>query len=388
MIGSFSLDVPTLYIVSAMVISLTGILFIVDAYSRREDVVGRVWSLAFIAGVITTFAYLASSMYAAIWWGIGFGNGTVVFSVAAVWAGARLFNGRRSLLWVAAAASVLVALSALVLGPAGGTWAGGAPMIAGMCVFGLLGGIECLRGNLWGYRNARFLGAVTMLAGAYYGVRLIFFLTRGPGDAFFSKFLGTGVTSLVVIIFVTGGAFAMVALRGEESRQTYSVRTERGGLSGTAGPHQFAVITAPMFAEARETGRPAVFVAADIDELGTMNAAFGRAFGDEVLERFIEVLRAALPAGSPLCRVSADNFEFVLRNHDATGAARLAERIRSSLLDSPLVGESGVRVTASFGIAVADNNDYTLERMRQAATTAVERAKSAGGNRVEVQQPA
>lgn len=387
MTGGISLDVPTLYIVSAMVISLTGILFIVDAYSRREDIVGRVWALAYIAGVVTAFAYLASSQYDTIWWGVGLGNGTVVFSLASVWAGARLFNGKRSLLWVGAAASVFVTLTAVVLGPDGGPWAGGGFMIAGMCVFGLISGIECLRGSMWRYRNARFLGAVTMIAGAYYGLRLIFFVSEGPNSEFFARFLGTGVTSLVVIVFVVGGAFAMVALRGEESAQTYSSRTDSDGLSGTIGPHQFADVAADIVAEAQKSGGPTAFLAADIDELGMMNAAFGRSFGDDVLERFVHTLRTTLPAGSPLCRVSADNFEFVLRNHDAAGAARLAERIRSSLVDSPLVAESGVRVTASFGIAVASGGDDSPERMRQAAVAAVEQAKSAGGNRVQ-EQPA
>jgi diguanylate cyclase (GGDEF)-like protein len=385
--GGISLDVSTLYIVSAMVISLTGILFIVDAYSRRDDIVGRVWSLAYIAGVVTTFAYLASSLYDTIWWGVGLGNGTVVFSVAAVWSGARLFNGKRSLLLVGGAASVFVMLSAIVMGPDGGIWAGGGFMIAGMCLFGLLGGIECLRGSLWRYRNARFLGTVTMIAGAYYGVRLIFFVSQGPNSAFFSRFLGTGVTSLIVIVFVVGGAFAMVALRGEESAQTYSSRTENDGLSGTIDSQTFADIASDIIAEGHKSGRPTAFVAADIDDIGMMNAAFGRSFGDDVLERFVHVLRTTLPAGSPLCRVSADNFEFVLRNHDAVGAARLTERIRSSLVDSPLVAESGVRVTASFGFAVASAGDDSLERMRQAAIAAVEQAKSSGGNRVQ-EQPA
>jgi diguanylate cyclase (GGDEF)-like protein len=377
------LDTSTLYIVSAMVITLTGILFIVDVYRRRDDVVGRIWSLAFVAGIITTFAYLASSMFVGIWWGIGVGNGTVVFSVAAVWSGARLFNGRRSMLWVSIVAALVVAVSALVLGPSGGPWAGGGFMLAAMCAFGILGGVECFRDTLSGYGNARFLGAVTLLAGAYYGVRLIFFLAQGPYSPFFSRFLGSGITSLIVIVFVVGGAFAMVALRGEESPQTYSTRTEHDGLSGTASPPDFTGIVQPMVAEARSSGRPVVLVAADIDELGTMNAAFGRSFGDEVLVNFVALLRAALPVGTPLCRMSADNFEFALRNSDATGAARLADRIRSSLLDSPLVSESGVRVTASFGIAAADQNDFAFERMQQAATSAVERAQSAGGNRVE-----
>jgi GGDEF domain-containing protein len=85
--------------------------------------------------------------------------------------------------------------------------------------------------------------------------------------------------------------------------------------------------------------------------------------------------------------VSADHFEFGWRKHDAVGAARLTERIRSSLVDSPLVAESGVRVTASFGFAVASAGDDSLERMRQAAIAAVEQAKSSGGNRVQ-EQPA
>ena len=40
---------------------------------------------------------------------------------------------------------------------------------------------------------------------------------------------------LIVIVFVVGGAFAMVALRGEESAQTYSSRSDSDGLNGNGG---------------------------------------------------------------------------------------------------------------------------------------------------------
>jgi diguanylate cyclase (GGDEF)-like protein len=385
MSGGVNLDVPTLLIVSAMVISLTGILFIVDAYSRKDDVVGRIWSLAYVSGIITTFAYLASAAYGAIWWGIGLGNGTVVFSLGAVWAGARVFNGRRSLLWVAGAASVAVAVLAIVRGPGGGEWAGGDAMIAGMFIFGFAGGIECFRGRLWRFRNARFLGAIMLIAGAYYGVRLIFYVAVGPLSSFFITFLGTGITSLVVIMFVTGGAFAMVALRGEESRLIFSADGASAAPSSTANVAEFADVVAPILRMAQQGASPVSLVAVDIDELATLNSAFGRAYGDQVLVRFVEELRAGLPAGTPLCRLGGDHFAFLLADIDGQQAARRSEEIRSSLLESPLIADqTRVRVTASFGIATGDGCGYALDAMIAAANGALTVAKAAGRNRVEL----
>jgi diguanylate cyclase (GGDEF) domain len=376
------LDLTTLLIVSAVIITLIGILFVVDSFSRQDDPVGRTWSLAYLAGMISTFSYLASGMYPSLWWGIAIGNGAVVLSSGSVWAGARRFNQRRSLLWVALAAALLTALITGLTVPTGGVWSGSQVMIASTAVFGIMGGVECFRRPMLSYRNGRFLAIVALVAGVYYAIRLVAFLRWGPQSATFTAVAGTAISTLVVLIFVTGGAFAMVALRGEESRRSLFASESENPGNEAAGRAEFDAIVSGMLEAASAAGRPAAVVVADIDEVSTLNAAFGRAYGDRVLNRFVELLRSQLPFGTALTHVAGNRFVFAL-DGSADDAVGLAEGIREALLDAPLVADqAGVRVTASFGVAGSDRSGYRLDGLRTAATAAVDAAKRAGRNRV------
>jgi diguanylate cyclase (GGDEF)-like protein len=383
MIKSIALDTPTLLIVSAMIITLTGILFIVDSLSRSQDVVGRIWSIAFLAGVITTFCYLIADQFSAVWWGVGMGNGTVVLSLGAVWAGARRFNGRRSLLWVVATASAIACVAALVFGPHGGPWAGGIVMLVGVAAFGILGGVECFRGRLAAYRNARFLGAICFIAGFYYFVRAVFFLSAGPHSSFFMTFLGTGITTLVVIVFVTGGAFSMVALRGEESRHAIEGGDDSGGSAQAAVAAEFADVVRPVLSRLSAEGRGASLVIADIDGFSELNSAFGRRYGDFVLVRFVEELRASVPESAPIGRLDGNRFALFLAGMDRPQAVALAQRIRERLVETPLIDDAmSLRVTASFGVAALTDGGGGYSALLAEAERAMLKAKRQGRNRV------
>ncbi|MEO8907974.1 MAG: GGDEF domain-containing protein [Microbacteriaceae bacterium] len=385
MIRPITLDVPTLFIASALVVTLTAILFVIDSLGRGEDAVGRLWSLAYVSATTTTFAYLLSSVYPVMWWGIPLGNGAAVLGFGAIWSGARRFNDRSMLLWVILAVSAGVALASLVQGPTGGYWAGADVMFWGMSAFGLLAGIECLRPRLLSFHSARFLSVLMLLSCVYYLGRVIFFYLVGPNSEVFTTYFGSAVTALVLVMFVTGGAISMVNLRGEDLRQSFTNKHSADLLTDTASPDQFTDVVTPMLVAARESAWPIALVIADIDELASINAAFGRAYGDQVLVRFVEVLRAAAPFGTPLCRLVANRFAFLLSDATAAEAAALAERIRVYLLETPLVGDgAGVRVTASFGVAGSDAAGYDLRWLQDSALGALTASKVAGRNRIVV----
>ncbi|WP_308467833.1 GGDEF domain-containing protein [Rathayibacter soli] len=385
MIQPITLDVPTLFIASALVVTLTAVMFVIDSLGRGEDTVGRLWSLAYVAATTTTFAYLLSSVYPPMWWGIPLGNGAAVLGFGAIWSGARRFNDRRILLWVVLIVAAGVALVPLMEGPHGGYWAGADVMFWAMAAFGLLAGVECLRPRLLGLNGARFLGVLMLLSGLYYLGRVIFLYLLGPNSPVFTTFFGSAVTALVLVMFVTGGTISMVSLRGEDSRQTFTNRRSADLLTETASPHQFADVVTPMLDAARESAWPIALVIADIDELANINAAFGRTYGDQVLVRFVEVLRAATPFGTPLCRMVANRFEFLLADATAAEAATLAERIRLYLVETPLVGDgTGVRVTASFGVAGSETAGYGLRPLQDTALDALAESKAAGRNRIVV----
>jgi diguanylate cyclase (GGDEF)-like protein len=386
-VNGFQLDAQTLLIASALVTTLTGVLFIVDSFSRSEDAVGRRWAIAFIAAIVSLIAFIAVDATGSLWWGVPLGNAFSVFGVGMVWSGIRRFNDRSGATWAIVLVAAAVAVAAAIDVPNRGWWGGGGAFMGAMCLFALLGGVEALRGRMRRFRNAYFLAAILLLGAAMHGVRLVFFIALGPESEVFTTFLGTAVSTLVTMIFIAGAAMSMIALRGEESRHTFS---EHGmdGLSGALTPWMYGRIADPVLQIASRVRRPLCVVVADIDELATFNAAFGRSYGDAVLVRFAEVLVERMPAGTPVCRLENNRFAMLVVGEGAPGGVTLCEQVRRELLENPLVAdELGVRVTASYGVASAADVGYSSEALLAAASSALAAAKADGRNGVAAFEP-
>jgi diguanylate cyclase (GGDEF)-like protein len=120
----------------------------------------------------------------------------------------------------------------------------------------------------------------------------------------------------------------------------------------------------------------------DIDHFKQVNDRFGHAVGDEVLREFSRRIESLLRQGDMLGRYGGEEFLLVLPMADSEAAAKLAERVRQRVEETPLVeGAQTIYGTASFGVAqlaVGEGVDDWLERADQA----LYRAKSLGRNRV------
>ena len=99
------MDSTTLFIVSALIVVLCGVSFILNTALNRNDAAGKLWSLSFIAGIAVAFGYGVALIGAGNWWGLVVGNVGLVVLSGAFWSGSRLYNSRDSLLWTVGAAS-------------------------------------------------------------------------------------------------------------------------------------------------------------------------------------------------------------------------------------------------------------------------------------------
>lgn len=135
---------------------------------------------------------------------------------------------------------------------------------------------------------------------------------------------------------------------------------------------------------ARRLGKPLSLLMIDIDRTRRINETLGRAAGDlvlaEVAQRVMRGLRGEDVAG----RWSGEEYVVLLPHTPVEGAWRLADRIRASVCDEPILldidGHEDVVVTVSIGCAegFGDNLDEHLERTQ----SALDEAKAAGRNRV------
>jgi diguanylate cyclase (GGDEF)-like protein/PAS domain S-box-containing protein len=136
----------------------------------------------------------------------------------------------------------------------------------------------------------------------------------------------------------------------------------------------------------RRPGRGAV-VFIDIDGFTAVNDSAGHAAGDQVLAQAARRLRSAVHADDTVARWGGDEFAVLVENPaDAQSVVELAERLLRVLSQEPYrVGDRGIALTASVGLAFADHASSTgpAELIRN-GDLAMARAKELGGGRVEI----
>jgi len=124
----------------------------------------------------------------------------------------------------------------------------------------------------------------------------------------------------------------------------------------------------------------------DLDLFKQVNDRHGHLIGDKVLVMLADVLRDTCRVSDFIFRMGGEEF-LVLTQGDVDGAAVLAEKIRTTLEHNTLSGDGySIRVTASFGVARAEEQDGTkaLNQLLARADKALYTAKQAGRNQVAV----
>lgn len=133
--------------------------------------------------------------------------------------------------------------------------------------------------------------------------------------------------------------------------------------------------------------RPLALVMADLDRFKKINDRHGHRVGDEVLQAFVELIRASMrPSSDWIARYGGEEFVIVLAESDLAAGAAAAERIRSACAQCRFDTSAGaVAVTASFGVAALDRAGApagAVDALLRAADAALYRSKHAGRNRV------
>jgi len=120
----------------------------------------------------------------------------------------------------------------------------------------------------------------------------------------------------------------------------------------------------------------------DIDHFKRVNDTYGHAAGDETLKSIAARVKDVVRPGDVFARYGGEEFIVFVSGVDTLVICTLAERIRLSIRDTPIIFEDlSFTVTASFGIAPAapENDLHTAIRL---ADEALYRAKDAGRDNV------
>ena len=138
-------------------------------------------------------------------------------------------------------------------------------------------------------------------------------------------------------------------------------------------------------AEADEASAGLCLLLMDIDYFKKINAAFGRAAGDEVLRTVSHSLKQHLHANDVAARVGGEEFAVILPKAQLRSALTVADNIRCQVMGIQLIkrttGESMGRVTISGGIACYRQGERPWDLMRR-TNACLHAAKHHGRNRV------
>jgi diguanylate cyclase (GGDEF)-like protein len=121
----------------------------------------------------------------------------------------------------------------------------------------------------------------------------------------------------------------------------------------------------------------------DIDGFKAVNDRHGHAVGDRVLQHVAGLASRIVRGTDTLARYGGEEFAIVAPETDCEQARQMADRIRKAISAAELTSEEGsLRVTASFGVAMLEDDEAGPESVMRRADVALYAAKAAGRNRV------
>lgn len=141
----------------------------------------------------------------------------------------------------------------------------------------------------------------------------------------------------------------------------------------------------PSFIQtAEELGQPICLLLIDVDYYKSINDRYGHLFGDDVLQRFADVMKQTFRQKDIAIRYGGDEFMMLLPGAALPPARSIAERFREAVCRSLPLPEGG-SVTPSIGIAQWKPED-DLQSFIARADEALYEAKKAGRNCVAVKE--
>lgn len=376
-------DIQSIAVVNALVVFVCGATFIINTFLRKDDASGRVWSVSYMAGMFTSFSYVVSALSSDAWWAIAAGNAGYVLSMACLWSGARLFNGKSSLLWVSLVGGTATAVAALAAGPAGGPWAGAPVTFIGIAAFTGLAAAETLAGSMRENPSTRGFTVVLGIASVFFLARFVTILLEGSDGVLFTTLFGTVASSLLLISLLIVATVVLSVLRAERAAPA---SRRHGSIVAYTGDdvllhESFVRIVEDWLERANFHDEQLAVLHVRLDDLDEMTTAFGVGFSNQVAEGFIVSVRRYGPTLSDIGEDGAGSLLIATPAVDVEAALQAAKSIQDGLLDHPVETTPRLRPTASIGVALTDYLGYDVGVLARSARDASARASSSGGNR-------
>lgn len=154
-------------------------------------------------------------------------------------------------------------------------------------------------------------------------------------------------------------------------------------LTGMKNRRAFHELVRPVWNAGQLRRRDMAVILMDIDRFKSINDTYGHARGDQVLVHVAGAIAERVRAGDIPARWGGEEFILFLPDTGLDEAAAIAERMRAGIADlHRRIGEDMEPLTASFGVAHADDTSLPLDRLISQADDRLYQAKQTGRDRV------
>jgi diguanylate cyclase (GGDEF)-like protein len=156
-------------------------------------------------------------------------------------------------------------------------------------------------------------------------------------------------------------------------------------LTGLLNRRHIMTLGGYAFESAHRAGQLLSALMMDIDDFKKVNDRYGHLAGDQVLMELGAIIQTSMRQEDLFGRIGGEEFAAVLPGAGVSAAQNVAQRILEHVArHSTWVGQQGIQITLSIGIALAEPADESLEGLLKRADRALYAAKRAGKNRVVV----
>ncbi len=191
-------------------------------------------------------------------------------------------------------------------------------------------------------------------------------------------------------VFMTYGFFLLLNDQLQAQLQAANARLREDAatdpLTQIANRRQLETIAATEISRAHRYRWPLTVLLLDLDHFKRVNDLFGHAVGDEVLRAVAEVCRKEVRGHDLVARIGGEEFAVLLPHCDLRGGETMARRLAEQIRDMRVDLLDGAVVTVSIGIASLLETERTLGPLLQRADRALYRAKTAGRDRVSLDE--
>lgn len=145
-----------------------------------------------------------------------------------------------------------------------------------------------------------------------------------------------------------------------------------------------SVLLKAAFDTADRNGTELAVALLDFDNFKRINDTYGHQVGDEVLRRIASRLVGSIRGNDVTCRIGGDEFLLLMADTPADTAARVAERVRHNVTDTPIpTRQGGIPMSISVGFTIRKpKEEVTVDQLIERADQGLMASKSAGRNRV------